>query len=177
MSNGPFGLGLGMKLQDLNFELEEVANFKYRTTSVPKPHSAFESYILFITPINGLSWIKGIGKDIQTNAYGVELRLAFSSFKGRLENVYGNSDETDFIMEDSIWCEPKDWLRAIQLKERFLCATWKADYGSKMKESLVSVSLIASAIDDSTGFLSIEYEFSNNYLAERELILFEDECL
>jgi hypothetical protein len=83
--SGPFGLWMGMKLPDLSAPHEEVAPFKYRITSPPKPHSAFDSYVLQIAPVTGLSWIKAIGKTITTSSFGTDLIGKFDEMEQKLE--------------------------------------------------------------------------------------------
>ena len=177
MRTGPFGLEMGMPMSEFNEPLEEIAPGKYYAKSAPKPHSAFESYVFTITPKHGLSWIKSLGKTIQTNPYGIELKSEFDSMKSKLESKYGKHDLLDFLMHDSIWNEPRDWMQSISNKERILMAQWEPKHGSILGESLVSVALIASASDTSSGYISIEYSFENTGEVELELSALEDEAL
>lgn len=50
---GPFGLWMGMQNTDFAAQLEEVSSCKFIAQAVPKPHSAFESYIVEISPRSG----------------------------------------------------------------------------------------------------------------------------
>jgi len=174
---GPFGLGMGMTTADFDTALEEIAPGKYRIASVPKPHSAFEVYILQITPKNGLSWIKAIGKAIQTSVYGIELKSAFDSMKTKLAATYGKNQLSDFLMRDSIWNEPRDWMQSILNKERILMALWEPAHGSTLGDSLSSIALVAGAIDTTSGYMAIEYSFENIQAGETELAALEDEAL
>jgi hypothetical protein len=63
---------MGMSIEELGDDLEEVAAGKFVTKSVPKPHSAFESYVLVATARHGLSWVKAIGHMIDCSPYGFE---------------------------------------------------------------------------------------------------------
>jgi hypothetical protein len=110
---GPFGLWMGMTREEIGSESNEVAPGKYRVVTVPKPHSAFESFVLQITPKCGLSWVKAFGHKIETSVYGVELQTAFDSLEKKLFATYGKSNRTDFLMPDSIWNEPRDWMHAV----------------------------------------------------------------
>ena len=177
MRNGPFRLAMGMSLPEIQGDLQEVAPGKYRTNAVPKPHSAFAYYVLQVTPKQGLSWIKAIGIQISTSVYGVEMRSAFESMKNRLTAVYGKCYVMDFLMQDSIWNEPRDWMQALHNGERALTAIWEPKHGSSLKDSLASVGLMASAIDTTTGYLAIEYSFENSDAADAEIAAKEDEAL
>ena len=177
MGNGPFGLERGMMKNDFTCNLEEVAPHMYILSAVPKPHSAFEVYAAMITPNHGLSWIKAIGSDINTNPFGVEVRSNFDNMKSKLAGIYQNYEDMDFLMHDSIWNEPRDWMQALENKERVLMSVWEAKHGSKMKDSLVSVALVATAKDTNTGYIVVEYEFNNHAAAKNELSAIEDEAL
>jgi hypothetical protein len=177
MRNGPFGLGMGIAVSDIDSEVEEVAPGKYRVVAVPKPHSAFAYYILQITPTHGLSWIRAIGHTIQTSVYGIELKSSFDAMKAKLAGAYGKHNASDFLMRDSIWNEPREWMQALIIKERFLMADWEAKYGSSLRDSLTSVVLVAQALTTDSGYLAVEYSFSNTALAEAELAAAEDDAL
>ena len=177
MSNGPFGFECGQKMESFSSSLREIAPFKFSISEVPKPHSAFDQYIGVITPTHGLTWLKAIGKTIVTNPFGVEVRSSFESMKEKLGKIYEKYDLMDFLMHDSIWNEPRDWMQALQKGERVLMAQWTLKHGSRMKDSLVSVALIACAIDTDEGFIVVEYEFENNVLAEAEIAAMEDDVL
>lgn len=174
---GPFGLWMRMTLSDLDTNLSEIALGKYKADSVPTPHSAFERYVLQITPKCGLSWIKAIGHAIQTSVYGLELRNSFDSMEAKLTATYGKSQRTDLLMQDSIWNEPRDWIQSLLNKERFLMTVWSPDHGSSLGDSLSSVALLAGALDTSSGYIAIEYSFENSSEADAELSALEDRAL
>ena len=174
---GPFGLWMGMSLEDLGTEAIEVAPAKYRTTTVPKAHSAFEYYILQITPLNGLAWIKAIGHTIHTSAYGLELITAFEAMEKRLSATYGRGRKTDILLQDSIWNEPRDWMQSLLNRERFLMSEWSAAHGSSLPEALRSVALVTGVMDTESGYIAIEYSFQNAEVAEAEIAAAEDEAL
>ena len=175
--SGPFGLERGMIKKDFTCNLEEIAPHTYILSAVPKPHSAFEVYAAMITPNHGLSWVKAIGDDIHTNPFGIEVRTKFDIMKSKLMSIYQTCEDMDFLMHDSIWNEPRDWMQALENKERILMSVWEAKHGSKMKDSLTSVALVATAKDTSTGYIVVEYEFDNHVAAKNELSSLEDEAL
>ena len=174
---GPFGLDMGMTLKDVGGKPEKVTNGKYKLTSVPNSHSAFEAYIVQISPKDGLCWIKAIGKDIPTSAYGIELKSAFNDMKGKLEKTYGNHKTTDLLMPGSIWKESNDFMMAMIKKERFLMAIWDVENGSTLTDNLKQIGLIASPARRGKGYISIEYSFSNEKACEVELASQEDGAL
>lgn len=174
---GPFGLWMGMGLSDICGDVEELAPFKYRIYVVPKPHSAFDFYVLKVTPDHGLSWIKAVGKNVKTSCYGIELKSAFESMLARLSKVYGEADVSDFLMYESIWSEPRDWMQALEKGERVLLAKWGDDQSVVLKDHIKFVWLTASAVNDELGYISVEYEFNNGAAADSEIFDMEDDAL
>lgn len=174
---GPFGLWMGMNLEDLDCEIEEISPRHYKVHSAPAPHSAFECYCLRITPITGLSWVKAIGKTIRTNEYGLDLIAAFKTMEEKLSRNYGKGDRTDVLLPDSIWDEPKDWMQSIAKKQRYFYTIWSRKHGSTLPEDLESVGLMINAIDFEDGYISLEYTFSNSDAAEKEESDAEDDAL
>jgi hypothetical protein len=177
VGNGPFGLSKGLRKEDIDIQMMEVKPCLYRAETLPKKHSAFEYYFLQITPVQGLSWIKAIGNSVGTNPYGSELQSTFETMKGKLENIYGRAEIMDFLMHDSIWNEPRDWMQAISNKERTLAAKWEEKKGNSLPSDLKSIFLYVAAEDTYTGYIAIEYEFSNQEASEREIGMLEDDAL
>ena len=175
--NGPFGLAMGMSIEELGDDLEEVAAGKFVTKSVPKPHSAFESYVLVATTRHGLSWVKAIGHTIDCSPYGFELTSAFDLMQAKLAATYGKSRKTDFLYEDSIWNEPRDWMQSMLSKERILMAVWDSKAKSNLREDIVSIGLIVSALGSDSGYIAVEYSFLNSDAADAEIAALEDDAL
>ena len=158
-------------------ELKEISPFFYCTTSVPKPHSIFDNYTLKITPNHGLSWIKAIGKTVQTSAYGGELRSVFDLMLNKLANSYGKHESTDLLRHGSIWDEPRDWMQSLIAKERIMYALWNKEQCSNLRDSLVSLFLGVNALSTSEGFILLEYSFENEKMATDEIDALEDDAL
>ncbi|TVQ98050.1 MAG: hypothetical protein EA399_11535 [Desulfovibrionales bacterium] len=165
LADGPFGLRMGMSLDEVGASPEEVRHGLYKFTSVPRPHSGFEAYILKFAPSTGLCWIKAVGVNIQDNAYGTALRSGFSTLKEQLSTVYGQPRDMDFLMPGSIWDEPREYMMALLRKERVLGAIWDLDGERNLRQ----VGLIASALRRDVGYLSLEYSFTNKDACDEEL--------
>jgi hypothetical protein len=58
---GPFGLEMGMSLEDIGGESKKEG-VSYVFKNVPKPHSAFDYYILKIAPTGGGIFCYSFGK-------------------------------------------------------------------------------------------------------------------
>ena len=174
---GPFGLDMGMTIKEVGGKPEKIANGKYKLTSVPKPHSAFESYLVQVSPKGGLCWIKAIGKDIPTSVYGLELKSAFNEMKGKLEKAYGEHNTIDMLLPGSIWTESNEFMQALIKKERVLAAIWDSESGSTLKDNIKQIGLLANPIVRNKGYIAIEYSFSNVEACEAELAAQEDGAL
>jgi hypothetical protein len=174
---GPFGLSMGMKISDFKGTLKEIRPFIYQTTDVPKKHSAFAYYILRFGPKCGLYYIKAIGSDISTNAYGKEVSEAFDGMEEKLKSVYGPNKRVDYLAKDSIWTEPRDWMSGLVKGDRVLSAMWRKEDGSQLKDDLETVYLGARGANRSTGYIVVEYYFSNQEKCAAEISAVEDGAL
>ena len=177
VTSGPFGLYMGMSLNQLDAQPLENVLGKYILASVPKPHSAFDSYVVQVGNSSGLSWIKAIGNDIATSVYGIELKTAFDEMKVKLDRAYGEGELTDMLLHDSIWNEPKDWMQSLINRERILMSVWDSSKGARLKNNLTSIALGANASDTDNGFIFVEYQFANSDACDEELAAEEDAVL
>lgn len=174
---GPFGLEMGMTLDQIDKNAKLIAPGKYTTQIVPKPHSSFESYALQIGPKSGLCWIKAIGKDITTNTYGSEVQSAFDEMRKRLGKNYGSSTLIDALYPNSIWNEPKDWMPGLLKKERLLVAKWDNVSGASLKDNLNMIIMGAGATNREKGYLGVDYHFKNEEECNKEITDQEDGSL
>lgn len=171
---GPFGLEKGMTLEQIAAGPGEIAPGVYSLNSVPKPHSAFETYVAKVGQKSGLCLLKGIGRDISTNVYGEQLEGEFNKLKDRLQEIYGTPKVTDMLYAGSIWDEPKDWMMALVQQERVLQAVWepKSNVGG-----LEMIGLAAKPNGTDSGYLILEYHFTNKTECEAEIARREDAAL
>lgn len=174
---GPFGLSMGMKKSDFKGGLKEITPYIYIVNSVPKTHSAFDSYVVIIGPTCGLSKIKAIGKEIKTSSYGVELKRKFDAMEAKLKKTYGKNERIDFLRSGSIWDKPRDWMPGIIKKERVLIAAWDKNTGSTLKGDLENIALGVAGKSSSKGFIVLEYSFTNHNACKAEIAALEDGSL
>lgn len=156
-----FGLQMGWNLHDLtrnNISYEQAGSSPgyYIVSPVPSPHSSFETYVVRVDSNEGIFWIKGIGKDIETNGYGFGIKSEFEKLKGQLSSVYGDIEVIDWLMPGSIWDEPDDWMYGLKTGDRFYFGQWEAQSGFS------EITIGASANSGSSGYISVEY-YGLNY--------------
>ena len=177
LADGPFGLTMGMtynqiKKIDKNIKKLDIRLF-YSIKIVPRPHPAFESYIVQIGPTRGLSIIKAIGKNIYTSVYGTEIRNVFENMNKALCLKYGKGKVTDRLGYGSIWNEPKDFTMALIRKERALLSLWGTindkTYSKSPPNNIAMIKLNTKISKRNTGYILLSYLFDNKYDVEAKL--------
>jgi len=158
---GPFGLEMGMSLKDIGKEPLKggVGNY-YMFKELPKPHSAFNVYLLQIAPKEGLYSISAMGKYITCSPDGFQLKNAFNNLKETLENNYGKCVMLEKLSAGSIWDEPGDWMMSIAKEHRFYMASWDKD--ESLPPDLKKIILSVSATSQNSGFVILRYDFINS---------------
>lgn len=174
---GPFGLEMGMKVSQLPGKPKSLSGGFYELSTVPKPHSSFEIYVVKVAPSTGVCYIKGIGFDITTSSYGIQLKSAFEELRGKLNAAYGKSNLSDFLLTGSIWDKPNDWMMGLIKKERYLASQWGSEYGSNLPSDIKSITLMALPSGRSKGYLGLEYKGAKEDACDAELEAKEDEAL
>lgn len=173
--SGPFGLQEGLtkkNIEDMigrSIEPVEGNINLYITSSLPKENGDFTSYGLLISPTVGLCQIRAIGKNIDTDSYGLKLQSTFDDLKKSLDSLYGNGEETDILLSGSIWKNPNDWMMGLIKQERFLSAKWSSDHDYMKKNSLSTIWLEARAQTESSGYILLQYVFNNDKTCQSEI--------
>jgi hypothetical protein len=155
----PFGFKAGMTkaqiLEAVGDSVQKDNDDMLIVTNAPKPHPDFEYYLLCVSARSGLSKVRAISKDIDSNSFGTAIQEKFSEIQTALERKYGRAtDKSDGLLSGSIWNEPEDWMMGLAKEERVLHAIWQRPGG-------VGIALIASASSGSEGSVAVEYEFTS----------------
>lgn len=161
---GPFGLEKGMSLEDVrrlgNFIPDRDA-YWYRSSTIRNGHDNFEGYSVLIVPGFGLCKVLGVGKDINSNAFGDQVRSTFQDLSAALAQKYGPpSSQYDFVKAGSIWKDPNDFMMGLVKEERVLSAYWVGK-GVSLPDKLQAISISARATASTKGYVNISYEFDN----------------
>lgn len=127
----------------------------YTCGSAPKPHSAFESYIVRASDEHGICWVKGVGKTISDNGYGTSTRNKVDELWGVLTKAYGDSELTDRFY-GSLWDGPEEWLMSIRQNERLYMHHWN-NVNVPSKPLLNEVYLAVSSLGSKSGYVNLEY--------------------
>jgi len=162
---GPFGFQWGMT-KDQIIELVGQKSVKegdsngieiLNLSTAPKPHPAFESYTLILSPERGLLKIVAVGKTIQTNGFGSEVHDAFIEMRDTVSATYGSAKTFDLLKSGSIWNEPREWMMGLLKKERILTAYWNET--AKLPNHITVIELEGEALSRESGYLSLAYQF------------------
>jgi hypothetical protein len=113
---------------------------------------------LYFSPTKGLLKIVAVGKNVDTNNAGEQLKEAFHKLQSALGETYGEAKTYDHLAAGSIWNEPRDWMMGMVKKDRELFSMWDQD-GKSQDNHLSAVVLEANALNSETGYLRIIYEF------------------
>jgi hypothetical protein len=160
--SGPFGFEAGMTKEQIikivgDGAIKELSGDTLLLTNAPKADSNFESYALKISPENGLLKIVAMGKEINTNGFGNEVKSAFKDLKAVLAKIYGKPNhEMDLIQNGSIWLGPDDWMTGLFKRERALACSWTE---IPLPNNIRVMGLDAVAKSKEIGCLYLSYEF------------------
>ncbi|MBO4149585.1 hypothetical protein LCD46_04485 [Enterobacter ludwigii] len=174
-AEGPFGLEAGLTQKNIEDmigaklkPLPDSVNL-YTSDTLPKQNADFEMYGLLISPKSGLCQIRALGKNIDTDSYGLALKSKFEELSNSLSSLYGKAETTDLLLAGSIWKEPQDWMMGLNKKERFLSATWKGAKETPLKNNIDTISIEARANSSSKGYVYLQYSFKNNDVCQAEI--------
>ena len=166
----PFGLQMGMTPDQLGKIDREISPYKFQLSSVSKPHSDLEIYVVSAPPKAGLCFIRAVSPDWKTTSDGSLLKSRFESMKSQVEGIYGKPYLVDSLRSDSKLDNPREWMEALLANERTLMARWSAvDDDLPMKPTIAKIYVAAYAISPELGYLAVEYYFSNYDQCEEEI--------
>lgn len=159
---GPFGFERGMtKAQVISLvgksAVKEDSDGVLELTSAPKPHPDIDDYFLMISPAKGLVKILAVGKTIESNQAGDQVRSKFKDLKQALVARYGApAPDWDFVHTGSLFKEDRYFMMSLKEKERTLAAAWEF---SSSSDGLQNALVEANALNIEKGYISVAYEF------------------
>ncbi len=178
--SGPFGFQRGMtknqivalvglKAVDTKASVGDVLRLK----TAPKPETAFETYMLLISPDDGLVGIIAIGRDTRTGDDGAELKSVYDAMLQQLSSRYGGPSQTIDICERAgAACKRSaDWMLMLLGRQRRLQSVWRPDVPTKaMRDTGVHVvTLEATATGINSGLITCRFELEGfaKYVASK----------
>ncbi|MCS2152990.1 hypothetical protein MUU49_10485 [Scandinavium goeteborgense] len=174
-ADGPFGLEAGLTQKNIEDmigaklkPLPDNVNL-YTSNKLPNQNADFEMYGLLISPKAGLCEIRAVGKNIDSDSYGLALKSRFEDLSSSLSSLYGKAETTDLLLAGSIWKEPQNWMMGLYKKERFLSATWKTTIETPLKNNIGTISIEARANSSAQGYVYLQYSFTNDDVCQAEI--------
>lgn len=170
----PFGLRMGMTVDEIAEECEEGPVLVEKDSYLIKPkksHPQFVYYAVCVDEDVGLYTIMAMSISITTNKYGTELQDSFNKMKNRISKTYGKPQVKDEIRKDVLSSYKKDdyWFYTLKEGERELSATWEGN--SSLADDLEFVTLkcvTVSGFYEGEGCLLLGYRFINAGSVEDE---------
>lgn len=178
MFAGPFGIEKGMTYEQIESISESAPRYVmenvYQITP-PKTHEMFEKYYVRIDPDYGVYWLKCVGHEINTDVYGNSLKSELENLVEIIRKSYGKElFRVDELREGSKLVDPEDFMYALYVEDRELYVIWSridrdgnfALQPSKLPDELSFIFVHVLAESDTSGFVGLEYNFSNRALVE-----------
>lgn len=169
----PFGFQMGMsaaRLRSMGARPAEGQSHMYEIENAPNPHNEFEQYLLMASPTQGLCKVTAIGRNVETSAFGHQLRSRFDSMREALQGKYGEPGNVfDFVRSGSLWDEPQYFMMGLSRGDRSLIAFWGGEGNPMSSANLHAIGLSAKALRTTTGYLTLTYEFSNFGACQEEV--------
>lgn len=129
--------------------------FNFECTTAPKPHPDMEYYLMSFVEGVGVCGLKAIGRDIPDNNRGSNTRFETERLANQVKLKYGSwSEKSNFLVSNSIWDEPEDWMMSIMQEDRYYSYTWDL---SRAINGINSIYLAAMAINRNTGYVIAEF--------------------
>jgi hypothetical protein len=165
LAQGPFGFEKGMTREQIVQIVGKVAvvhdandaPYLLVLNTAPKPHSAFDQYILVISPKAGLLKVSAVGKTIECDSYGTDLKNAFEGVVSGISKKYGLPKDTLDGSTTDLFHEPKDWMIGLRHKDRVLEDFWK------FEQPINNIRIIlveAQALTTEKGYVRVAAEFT-----------------
>ena len=98
--------------------------------------------------------------EVTTNEQGDQIKEKFNEIHTALTKKYGIGEKYDLIKTDSLWKDPKYWMKGISNKERTLL--WLTEEGQVLPHGLVGIILEVTAKNLNKAKLFLHYEFQGN---------------
>lgn len=111
----------------------------------------------------GICFVKGIGKTIRNDSYGITTKGRVDTVAKQLKQKYGTeTDKLDLLFPGSIWDDSDDWMMGVRRNERFYAYSWFSEKGFKPVSEVAEIALGARAISGHDGYVVLEFYFKRN---------------
>ena len=167
----PFGLKMGMTIDEISAQCEEKPSFVKDDIYLVKPkksHPLFEEYAVYVNKTIGLYQIRAFSKPIACNKYGSEIQNSFNNLKDRIAKTYGKPRIINEINQDSMFSGKDYWFYTLKDGSRVLAAAWDE---KTLPDNLFAIALDCVAYNgylEGDAHLILCYYFNNFKSVEDE---------
>lgn len=94
---------------------------------------------------------------VETNEFGHQAVTTADEVVQRITEKYGEPDVThDYLLDGSLWTEPRDWMTALLKKDRVWIAHWLPSH-----ETINTITVLLTAESELEAELSVTYQSSD----------------
>ena len=157
--SGPFGIDLGQPMDQL--ELEAVNEGEDGSTrilsTVPKPVADIELVAVKGFAETGVCEIRGVSRDFESDAYGVQVKSAMAALAESLDSKYGKHKKTDQC--GSYNCE----FFQMNLRDgsQVHLYQWNEASGANLPEGMDEIALGANASQFNDTYYRLDYRLTD----------------
>lgn len=162
MGNGPFGLSVDAKLEDLDLDPDATPkdNGLRLLKSVPTPSDQFKSYAVIAFPGVGICEIRAASEPITGDTLGGAAMGKVDAIAEVLESKYGKPVKTDICGGGEVSCGADNWTYALGSGERAYAYSWEKP-AQTPPATIRNVRIAAIGQDIITSMVRIDYELND----------------
>ena len=163
---GPFGIGMGSDPEALGGQPMGKPTY-YKIASPPRPHPEFEYVVVQAAAKAGVCWVKGIGRNFDSDDFGIAARRHVDEIEAALESKYGQATKKDILLTGSLWTDDRYWMMGLEKGDRVYGYIWdKSQLDAKSWKDLSDIYVGASAVTAQQAYVVVEYTFKNKKQCE-----------
>lgn len=165
---GPFGLQMGLSVQDLESaipDLKRLAPDSYTFTKAPHPYPGITHYAVDIGSTTGVCKISAMAV-VDSPSSGDAVKSKFNELKKSITSKYGNATASyDVLRQGSDWDDLGEWMTSLAVGDRTLSSYWIGREDLKnsltLPPDMSGISLSANGASATRAAVIISYEFTN----------------
>lgn len=146
----------------------EGGGYVYDCPRVPKPDPRMEAYVVHATEQTGICYVKGISHAQEDDSAGLDTMALVDAlavdFAAQYSEDYAGSK---FLVSQSLWYEPADWMKSIAHGERSYSYSWQATAGQPYTDNVDAIWVGAKSRGGTAGYAVVEFYYANNAACER----------
>jgi hypothetical protein len=174
LAQEPFGFDKGMTREQIieivgknaiAKDKNDLPNNRLTLTTAPKAHPAFKSYVLYISPTEGLLRVVAVGNPVTTDTYGSELQKAYADVVSGISNKYGAPNGSDGNQIPHLVTNADQWMMPPYDKDRNSASLWRSP-----APHIATMEVCARVTGRNTGYIRVVVEFVgwDQFVGERK---------